>query len=531
MRDPNSRQELAAKTIGRTELLYAGGMLAAAGIVELDVWRDTLKIATSDEECSYVLVAPFVIGWLVWVRHRKLLGCPVQGQWAGLSLLVSGWLISWHGYVTDPVLWRAGAALIALGAVVAAVGLKASLKLAPALAALVFLIPIDPTGRYHVAEPLGRATAFAAKWTCDCIGMSVDRSGNLLSINGIDVTIAEACNGLRMVLTLFMVCYLVAFSFPFKTCWRLLLLAATPLMAIVANVIRLIPTIWMFGHTSESRAEQFHSASGWAMTVIAFAVLMSGALLLQDRALPSPNPDVLPPGSIDTKKGRRDMISSGAYRFVAIIFLAAIAIHRYAIDHGSGGVERYRAEIREAAVRIPRHFGSWVGEEVPVPVQAMAVLKPNVLISRRYTNIETGVVAGLMLVHCGNAHHMAGHFPLRCYPAVGWELRSSAHRDWSAAGLRIGGSEYQFHLDSLAGRGEQSIVVINCLLCANGRVLRDMDGMNKAIAGASGAASGAGQVQVYFDASVPQPQRDAAVEAILGGCKPILTAILASLKQ
>ena len=226
------------------------------------------------------------------------------------------------------------------------------------------------------------------------------------------------------------------------------------------------------------------------------------------------------------------MSSTVIYRLLACAFLAVIAVQRYATGHKSVGVEKYQASIREAGAAIPTRLGSWVGQDVPVPVQALAVLKPNVMISRRYTNVENGTVAGLMLVHCGNAHHMAGHFPLRCYPARGWVVRGAEPRDWNAAGVVITGSEYHFSMDSLSnGEGEQSIVVVNCLLRPNGQILRDMDSMSRTIIGAGGAASGAGQLQVYFDASVPRAQRDAAVEAILGGCKPLIEAILANPEQ
>jgi exosortase/archaeosortase family protein len=111
--------------------------------------------------------------------------------------------------------------------------------------------------------------------------MSVQRSGSLLSINGVDVTIAEACNGMRMVLTLFMVCYTVAFTTQLRPAVRALFLLASPLVAIVANVVRLVPTIWMFGNRSVQTAETFHTASGWVMSVLAFLLLLGFCRLLE----------------------------------------------------------------------------------------------------------------------------------------------------------------------------------------------------------------------------------------------------------
>lgn len=216
------------------------------------------------------------------------------------------------------------------------------------------------------------------------------------------------------------------------------------------------------------------------------------------------------------------------YRLLSVAFLAVIAVQRYATGHRSVGVEKYQAAIRDAAASLPTRFGVWVGEPVPVPVQATEMLKPNVMISRRYTNVENGEMAGLVFVHCDNSHLMAGHFPLRCYPARGWQLRSAEQRDWNAAGVKITGSEYAFHMDpGPEYPAERSIVVVNCLLRPNGQILRDMDAMNRTVIGAGGAATGAAQLQVYFDTSIPRSDRDKAVEEILGGCKPLIQAILA----
>jgi exosortase/archaeosortase family protein len=89
------------------------------------------------------------------------------------------------------------------------------------------------------------------------------------------VAIAEACNGMRMVFTLFLACYVFAFVTPLRPIARLTVLIISPLVAVVFNVIRLVPSIWVFGHASAGIAERFHTFSGWMMLVLAFLGLMS----------------------------------------------------------------------------------------------------------------------------------------------------------------------------------------------------------------------------------------------------------------
>jgi exosortase len=265
------------------DLLITAVLLLAAVLVTFDAWYSIFHLGAANEELSYVLLAPVIIGWLAWARRRQLRRTHVRGGWVGLLILGFGWFLYSYGFVADPVLWRAGAVLVAVGAVVAGLGCEVLMRLrfAPAFLAAVFLIPISPNGRYRLAVPLQNATAQATQTICDLLGMHVDRAGHLLTINGVDVNVAEACNGMRMILTLFMVCYVVAFTLPLKNHLRVLLLAASPLVAVVANVIRLVPTVWLFGNVSSYAAERFHDVSGWVMTVLAFLVLMGFFRLLE----------------------------------------------------------------------------------------------------------------------------------------------------------------------------------------------------------------------------------------------------------
>ena len=88
------------------------------------------------------------------------------------------------------------------------------------------------------------------------------------------VAIDEACNGLRMVFTLILVCWLFAFVTPLKGWVRWLVILLSPLTALACNVVRLIPTLLLYGHTDRTTADRFHEAAGWGMLPVAFLLLM-----------------------------------------------------------------------------------------------------------------------------------------------------------------------------------------------------------------------------------------------------------------
>jgi hypothetical protein len=220
--------------------------------------------------------------------------------------------------------------------------------------------------------------------------------------------------------------------------------------------------------------------------------------------------------------------ATGISRLLAVALLGAMALQNSLTVHRGGNVDRYDARIRDAADQIPARIGPWIGRDVKVPARAQTVLQPNVLISREYVNVETGQRAGFVLVHCDDAHHMIGHFPLRCYPADGWKVVSVRPRDWKVGDLRLMGTEYEFSMREIGGQinGERQITVANCLLRPNGLVLRDMESLSNSIIGAEGQATGAGQVQIYFDSDEPQSLRDDAIASLVAGYRPVIDAIL-----
>ena len=269
--------------------IYAAlAVVALAIVATLPAWLDIARIAWMDEEASQVFLVPIVVAWLIWVRRGRFRYCLPRPTFLGPLCVAAGWLISSYGYHNAfQSLWHAGAVLVVIGAVLSVVGRDLLLRFAPALVVLIFLVPIPGTIRQKIAIPMQTATAQATQTAFDILGeKNVQRNGNQLIINNQIVNVAEACNGMRMVFTLILVSYAFAFGEPLRGYVRFLILAASPLSAIGCNVIRMIPTIWLFGHASHDFAEFFHNFAGWAMLGIAFLLLMGIIRLLKWALIP-----------------------------------------------------------------------------------------------------------------------------------------------------------------------------------------------------------------------------------------------------
>jgi exosortase len=251
--------------------------LVAVGIaswIVSDALTDMVSMGWNEPESSHVLLAPLVFVWIAAVRRGRMSDCTFRGRWIGMFMVAAGWLLWAKGYHFQiQSFWHLGAISLVAGSAITFLGKDVLWKFLPAWAALVFLAPIPGRVHGYIAVPLEQVTAMMAQSAAEVLGINSSRSGNQLTVNGVDVCIAEACNGLRMVITLFMACYVFAFVRPLRWWVRMIVLAASPLVAIACNVIRLVPTLWMFGNVSRSAAERFHDLAGWGMLVLAFGLL------------------------------------------------------------------------------------------------------------------------------------------------------------------------------------------------------------------------------------------------------------------
>jgi exosortase len=269
-------------------LIAATTLMAAGIVVTRDAWADIYTRASRDSEASHIFLVPIVAAWLVWVRRGRLRLCQPIPSFLGPALVAIGWFLSSYGdkHAVE-AFWHSGAVLIVVGALLSVVGLDVLFRFLPAFVCLGFLVPVPGMIRQQISIPLQSALAALTERLFELFSnVAIQRSGNLLSVEGTQVTIAEACNGMRMVFTLLLVSYLFAFTMPLRGYVRFAILAATPITALVANAIRLVPTLLMFGYFSNETATTFHDVSAWVMLFVAFIALMGIISLLRWALIP-----------------------------------------------------------------------------------------------------------------------------------------------------------------------------------------------------------------------------------------------------
>ena len=241
------------------------------------IWLGLVEIAqeaVTNEEASHILLVPLIAGYIIWQRRDAFVQLSASSRWPGLIMMCGGIALSEYGYTSYyKAVEEFGYLIIGLGAIIVAVGWRALLPFWPAIVVMVFVIPVPGRIRAEIAIPLQAWTAEISESLLKTAGFNIHRAGSILYINDQPVGIAEACNGARMVYAVFLVCYAYAMTSSMKSWAKVSILFFSPLVAIACNVLRVIPTVLMYGFSSKDAAGIFHDLAGWGVIVIAFGAI------------------------------------------------------------------------------------------------------------------------------------------------------------------------------------------------------------------------------------------------------------------
>jgi exosortase len=148
----------------------------------------------------------------------------------------------------------------------------------PAIAFLVFMLPLPQNLNDMIAMPLQTLAATGSCFLLQLLGFWAIRTGNIISVDTplgmAPLDVALACNGLRMLMTMCATITATVVLVPMPTWKRVTLLLSAVPIALVSNMIRIVTTGWCYYlFTRPSAKEWAHDVSGWMMMPLALALV------------------------------------------------------------------------------------------------------------------------------------------------------------------------------------------------------------------------------------------------------------------
>ncbi|MBV8846203.1 MAG: exosortase [Bryobacterales bacterium] len=236
----------------------------------------------NDGDMGHGFFVPLVAAFIAWKRRDCLLAIEVKPAWWGIPVML--WGIG-QGYLgtlgADLFLQRTSVLITLVGMLMITGGAALIRALAFPLLLLPFMIPIPGVVYNQITFPLQILASQVAEGALALIGIPVLRNGNILELPSQSLDVAEACSGIRSLLSLSFLSLVYAYFFDERIWMRWFLLVSTVPIAIVANAGRVTVTGILSEINPELARGVFHEMEGGVIFVIALIMLAAVHLALK----------------------------------------------------------------------------------------------------------------------------------------------------------------------------------------------------------------------------------------------------------
>jgi exosortase len=274
-------------------LIAVAAAAAAAAIVYVPVLTRLATQWIADEDAAYGVIVAGAAAVLFWQRRSRVRVLPRCGSNAAVVILAGGCLIHVIGTLAaDVFLVRVSLPVVAVATAWFVAGQRYVRALAAPFALCFVAIPLPSALVTEVTMPLQLMASQVAAALLAGVGVPVVRDGNVLTLSHITLAIAEACSGMRSLVTLsaLVAVYAAMRELPVR---RIVVLAAiTVPVALVGNGVRVAFTAVLaqyFGAAATRGA--VHDATGWlAFVLMALAIYRAESLLNRFTHRSQPDP-------------------------------------------------------------------------------------------------------------------------------------------------------------------------------------------------------------------------------------------------
>jgi exosortase A len=231
---------------------------------------------------SHGFLIPIVSFYFVYERRKQFSVLSPSSNWAGLGLIIFGILLLLLGNLATEYFTMRFSMLMVFGGIILFLLGKEFFKiLLFPLIFLIFMIPIPSILMDRITFPMQLFASKVAANTLYLVGIPVLREGNVMLLANTSLEVAEACSGIRSLISLLALSIVFAYLSQKETWKRILLVLSTFPIAIIANAARVSGTGILAHYYGDSVAQGFfHGFSGWILFVVAFVCLfLLGALL------------------------------------------------------------------------------------------------------------------------------------------------------------------------------------------------------------------------------------------------------------
>ena len=263
---------------GLAYLLRYWQILILAALTLWLYWPTLVRLVQqwgSDQNFSHGYFVPLFSAFVIWQDRARLGTVQRRPSWTGLALLVAGLSLLIVGQLgAELFLSRSSLLIVLAGSVVLFGGWSLFRALLFPWAFLFLMIPIPAIIFNQITFPLQILASQVAAATLPLFGVPVLRQGNVMTLASQVLQVAEACSGIRSLMSLVTLAIIYGYLMERRLWIRYVLALAAVPVAVAANSFRIISTGLMVEYWDPDKAEgYFHTSWGWIVFVISLLML------------------------------------------------------------------------------------------------------------------------------------------------------------------------------------------------------------------------------------------------------------------
>lgn len=231
----------------------------------------------SDPNFSHGFFVPAFSAYIIWQNWPRLMEIRRKPSTWGLPIIVSSLLVLILGtFGAELFLSRTSLILLITGTIIFFLGWEMFRAVLFPVLFLVLMIPIPAIVFSQITFPLQMLASKLAAWILPIFGVPVLREGNVINLPAMPLEVAEACSGIRSLLSLATLAIMYGYLMEKGPLVRTALALASVPIAVTANALRIVGTGLIVQYWDPDKAEGFfHLFSGWLIFVVSLLMLLA----------------------------------------------------------------------------------------------------------------------------------------------------------------------------------------------------------------------------------------------------------------
>ena len=224
---------------------------------------------------SHGFLVPLFAIFLIWDKRKTLSITKVEQSWSGVALILFAIAVLILGvYGVDLFTSRFSFVLMLGGLVWTFFGRAMLRELRFPILVLLLAIPFPTIIFNQITFPLQLMASRFASQILPLLGVPVLQEGHIIQLPVMKLEVAEACSGIRSLMSLFTLAVFYGYFLEKTTTRRVILAIASIPIAVAANVARIVGTGLCVQYWDPQKALGFfHEFSGWVMFVVSLCCL------------------------------------------------------------------------------------------------------------------------------------------------------------------------------------------------------------------------------------------------------------------